>query len=67
MENNSKKKGRGGAMPGAGRPKSENKKNKYIQIRCTQEEKDILKEKAEKSGLDLSKFMLKTAIEKEVE
>lgn len=46
-----------------GRPPKEKKKSVTISTRATEKQKEILKERADKVGLSLSEFLLRSALE----
>ncbi len=45
-----------------GRPKKEIKQNEFIGVKCSANEKNLLKQKAETVGLSLSEFLRETAL-----
>lgn len=45
-----------------GRPKKAIKQNQFIGVKCSLEEKNLLKQKAETAGLSLSEFLRETAL-----
>ena len=45
-----------------GRPKKEIKQNEFIGVKCSVHEKNLLKQKAETTGLSLSEFLRETAL-----
>lgn len=46
-----------------GRPKKEIKQNEFIGVKCSLHEKNLLKQKAETTGLSLSEFLRETALQ----
>lgn len=52
----------GGKREGAGRPKTDNGKSVQIAFRVTEEQKQMILEKAEREGLTLSQYLLKVVL-----
>lgn len=57
-----KKSNRGGRREGSGRKKLETGRVRF-QVSCQPSEEKIIREKAEKAGLSLSKYMVQRALE----